>query len=107
MTELGWETMEYTGTLPQPSFGHTVTQISKTKILLFGGAVGDSGKYAMTDATYIYYLFKSSWTKLESTFAYPIGSHRNQAFTKGGTRFGGCQRVQDGGIRRGYRQYVC
>ena len=68
MNDLEWLSMEYTGTLPQASFGHSVAQISKTKIVLFGGATGDSGKYTMTDATYVYNVFKSSWALLDSIF---------------------------------------
>jgi hypothetical protein len=32
------------GQIPLPRFGHTTTQISKNKIILFGGATGDTGK---------------------------------------------------------------
>ena len=61
-------TQDYIGTPPLPSFGHTATQISKTKIILFGGATGEADKYVMTDATYIYYLFKKVWSKLIGIF---------------------------------------
>jgi len=32
------------GDVPKPRFGHTIAQISTTKIILFGGATGDTGK---------------------------------------------------------------
>jgi len=65
MSDQGWSSMEYTGIAPLPSFGHTATQISKTKIIIFGGANGEPGKYIMTDATFLFYVFKRSWVKLE------------------------------------------
>jgi len=72
-----WQPLEYLGTLPPPSFGHTLSQISKTKVVLFGGATGDAGKYTMTDATYVYNVFKSSWTLLEGTFLALISKKRH------------------------------
>ena len=38
---------------------YTVTQINKTRIVLFGGATGDPGKYSMTDATYVFTMLVS------------------------------------------------
>jgi hypothetical protein len=39
------EPFEVTGEIPLARFGHTLTLISKTKTILFGGATGDTGKY--------------------------------------------------------------
>jgi len=36
------------GEIPKPRFGHTTAQISKTKVVLFGGATGDTGRYSIT-----------------------------------------------------------
>jgi hypothetical protein len=36
------------GDSPQARFGHTITPISKDKAILFGGAVGDTGKLVTT-----------------------------------------------------------
>ena len=63
-----WEKIESTGTLPLPSFGHTATKVSKTKIVLFGGATGGDGKYSMTDDTYIFTTFKNEWSKLNGIY---------------------------------------
>ena len=57
-----WEPTEASGTAPKPSFGHTVTPISKTKVVIFGGATGDAGKYNMTGDTFIFNLFKLEWS---------------------------------------------
>jgi hypothetical protein len=65
MDENEWSNMEYTGIAPLPSFGHTATEITKTKIILFGGATGEPSKYIMTDSMYIFYIFKKAWAKLE------------------------------------------
>lgn len=40
--------------IPQARFGHTSTTVSKHKIVQFGGATGDTGKYSMTGETYLF-----------------------------------------------------
>ena len=44
------------GDQPSPRFGHTITLISKTLAILFGGAIGDTGKYTITGDTYSFDL---------------------------------------------------
>ena len=39
--------------------------MSKSKVVLFGGATGDSGKYTITGDTYSLDLISNKWTKLE------------------------------------------
>lgn len=46
-------------------FGHTMTQISKSKVVLFGGATGDTGKYVITGDVYIFCMMTNKWSKLE------------------------------------------
>ena len=53
------------GEVPLARFGHTMTQISKTKVVLFGGATGDTGKYVITGDVYIFCMMTSKWSKLE------------------------------------------
>ena len=60
-----WVPATSTGDFPLASFGHTATAVNKTKVILFGGATGDSGKFAMTSDTYLFNLFKNDWTKLK------------------------------------------
>ena len=69
-----WEEIESTGQPPSASFGHTLCQISKTKVLLFGGATGEGGKYTMTDATYVFNLFKQTWINMNGIICYILGS---------------------------------
>ena len=38
------EKVEFKGDNPSARFGHTITPIGKDKAILFGGAVGDTGK---------------------------------------------------------------
>ena len=45
--------LDLLGEKPSARFGHTVTPITKTKVLLFGGATGDSGKYTITNDTFL------------------------------------------------------
>ena len=39
--------------------------VSKSKVVLFGGATGDTGKYIITGDTYTFDLISNKWTKLE------------------------------------------
>lgn len=57
--------LEVQGNSPLPRFGHTMTPISKTKIILFGGATGDTGRYSITGDTYCFDIVTRTWTKLD------------------------------------------
>ncbi|CRG94858.1 protein phosphatase containing kelch-like domains, putative [Plasmodium gallinaceum] len=52
------------GDIPAPRFGHTATYLGNNKVAIFGGAVGDAGKYNITDDIYIYDLTQNKWKKL-------------------------------------------
>ncbi len=41
------ELFRATGDNPFPRFGHTITCLSQNKIVLYGGATGDVGKYTV------------------------------------------------------------
>ena len=70
--------VEVFGEVPLARFGHTITQgnlcppnfivVSKSKVVLFGGATGDTGKYIITGDTYTLDLISFKWTKLEGTY---------------------------------------
>jgi hypothetical protein len=49
---------------PQARFGHTITMVNKHKIVLFGGATGDTGKFSMTGETWIFNMSLKAWTEL-------------------------------------------
>ena len=55
------EALEVNGEIPQARFGHTITIVSKAKVVLFGGATGDTGKYSMTGETYMYNILNKAW----------------------------------------------
>ena len=58
------EELDVYGEIPQARFGHTITLVSKTKVVLFGGATGDTGKYSMTGETYLFNILTKTWSKL-------------------------------------------
>jgi len=58
--------IEVSGDNPLPRFGHTMTPISKTKVILFGGATGDTGRYSITGDTYSYDMGTRTWSRLEN-----------------------------------------
>ena len=57
--------IETQGTAPQARFGHTVTAISKTKVILFGGAIGDTGKYSITGDTFCFDIATRAWSRID------------------------------------------
>ncbi|OMJ68803.1 hypothetical protein SteCoe_33644 [Stentor coeruleus] len=57
--------IETSGQAPQARFGHTVTAISKTKVILFGGAIGDTGKYSITGDTFCFDIAGRTWSRID------------------------------------------
>jgi hypothetical protein len=49
-------------------FGHTITLVNKTKVVLFGGATGDTGKYSMTGETFLFNILTKTWSKLNGKY---------------------------------------
>ena len=58
------EVLEIAKNVPQARFGHTITMVNKYKVVLFGGATGDTGKYSMTGETFIFNMLLRTWTEL-------------------------------------------
>ena len=59
---------EVQGESPPPRFGHTVNIISKTRIVIFGGAIStpnNQASYTMTSDLYLYNMSQNIWKKLE------------------------------------------
>ena len=55
-----------------PRFGHTITLgniavklVHKSKAVLFGGATGVEGKFAINSDAYVYYVESKQWVKLD------------------------------------------
>ena len=65
------ETVKYNGDNPFPRFGHTLSQIAKTKVLLFGGATGNTGKYSINSDVYLYEISLKKWRKLDPSGTIP------------------------------------
>ncbi len=59
------ENLKVKGDTPLPRFGHTITLVSKTKAILFGGATGDTGRYTITADTYLFDNLTKIWMRLE------------------------------------------
>lgn len=64
------EELDVYGEVPQARFGHTITLVSKTKVVLFGGATGDTGKYSMTGETYLFNILTKTWQKLNGKLSH-------------------------------------
>lgn len=45
--------------------------MSSSKVVLFGGATGDTGKYIMTGDTYLFNILTKSWVKLSTVKGVP------------------------------------
>lgn len=63
---MSFEKVEVSGNPPTPRFGHTATILNKTKIVMFGGATGNTGQFSITDNTYLFDIVTKIWKKLES-----------------------------------------
>lgn len=46
--------------------------VSKSKVILFGGATGDTGKYIITGDTYALDIIGNKWSKLDGKLIYHI-----------------------------------
>ena len=62
------ETLEIAKNVPQARVGHTITMVNKYKVVLFGGATGDTGKYSMTGETFIFNMLLKTWTELNGKY---------------------------------------
>ena len=57
---------------PPIRFGHTVTQVSKSKFVMFGGAYGEPGKYKVTNDCHVFELAKQELALADSpTYPFP------------------------------------
>jgi len=90
------EVVKVSGEVPQPRFGHTITLVSKTKAVLFGGATGDTGKYSITGETFVFDCILRKWRKLE-----PSGSSPTQRAAHASTAVEESQLVIYGGATGG------
>jgi hypothetical protein len=80
------EELDVYGDVPMARFGHTITLVSKTKVVLFGGATGDTGKYSMTGETYLFNILTKTWSKLNGK----INMIFSFKFSKGSSSISSC-----------------
>ena len=66
--------------IPQARFGHTITMVNRYKVVLFGGATGDTGKYSMTGETFIFNMFLKTWTELNGKLNVFLTKIQSRAF---------------------------
>ena len=58
--------VECSGKVPSARFGHTLTMVSQSKIIMFGGAVGDTKNFVFSNETYALNITSNIWNRLES-----------------------------------------
>ena len=66
------EKLETFGSIPPARFGHTMTKISQSHVILFGGCIVNNGKQTITSDTYSLCLKQLKWNKLEASGTCPI-----------------------------------
>lgn len=52
------------GDIPAPRFGHTTTLVGSNRVVLFGGATGDSGRYTITADAYMLEVSTNHWSRV-------------------------------------------
>jgi len=62
--------VECSGKIPTARFGHIMVLVSDTKAVLFGGAVGDTRNFSITNDTFSFNIMTKIWTKLNSILFY-------------------------------------
>ena len=57
--------MDASGKAPSSRFGHTLTMVNSNKLVLFGGAVGDTKNFTFSNETFSLNLSNMTWSQLE------------------------------------------
>ena len=68
-------TVKHLGDIPEYRFGHTIVPITKSKICLFGGSIGDYHKLNYNNDTFTYNILTKIWQKIsiKNPKSIPIG----------------------------------
>lgn len=93
---LAYEEVKTMGDLNEARFGHTITSINPQMAILFGGAIGNNSKFDLANDTYLFSVFKLSWTKLR-----PQGTLPSPRAAHAATRTENLQLVVYGGAAKG------
>ncbi|CAE8649069.1 unnamed protein product, partial [Polarella glacialis] len=56
----------YQGDAPSPRFGHTTTFVGDSRVILFGGATGDSGRYTITADAFMLNAATNTWSRISA-----------------------------------------
>jgi hypothetical protein len=62
--------VECVGKIPSARFGHTLVMVSPVKMVLFGGAVGDTKNFQFSNDSYVLNLMTKIWLKIESNLKF-------------------------------------
>eukprot|EP00931_Biecheleriopsis_adriatica_P020781 TRINITY_DN13787_c0_g1_i5.p1 TRINITY_DN13787_c0_g1~~TRINITY_DN13787_c0_g1_i5.p1 ORF type:complete len:835 (-),score=136.92 TRINITY_DN13787_c0_g1_i5:87-2591(-) len=54
------------GDAPSPRFGHTTTFVGDDRVVLFGGATGDSGRYTITADAFMLNTSTNTWSRIQA-----------------------------------------
>ena len=89
------------GEIPKHRFGHTLVPITKVKVCLFGGSVGDSHKLNYNNETFTYNILTKIWQKIniKNPDTIPIGRAAHAACSLGNGKmaiYGGS--IANGGL---------
>lgn len=57
--------IDTSGKAPSSRFGHTLTMINTNKLILFGGAVGDTKNFTFSNETFVLNLSNLTWTQID------------------------------------------
>eukprot|EP00438_Fugacium_kawagutii_P026459 Skav202770 [mRNA] locus=scaffold326:277001:285192:+ [translate_table: standard] len=60
------------GDPPSPRFGHTTTFVGDNRVVLFGGATGDTGKYTITADAFMLNVGNNTWSRIEAEGTMPF-----------------------------------
>jgi len=62
---------QQTGDVPAPRFGHTTTLVGNNRVVLFGGATGDSGRYTIIADAYMLEADTNRWSRIPTEGTVP------------------------------------
>jgi len=60
------------GEAPSPRFGHTTTFVGDNRVVLFGGATGDSGRYTITADAFMLNVHTNTWSRVQAGGTLPF-----------------------------------
>eukprot|EP00440_Ansanella_granifera_P058066 gb/GFBE01062939.1/.p1 GENE.gb/GFBE01062939.1/~~gb/GFBE01062939.1/.p1 ORF type:complete len:847 (+),score=138.18 gb/GFBE01062939.1/:1-2541(+) len=71
-TRLDYVKESQNGDAPSPRFGHTTTFVGDNRVVLFGGATGDSGRYTITADAFMLNASTNTWSRIQAEGSVPF-----------------------------------